>query len=111
MIEERKSTEVMNHEFCSTLKVYNLSEFGGKSLCLCLPGKDIFGLSYIERPKLGDNPKADKPDNEKHMLFVKSTCTFHEKHLKSNKAADSTQISHFDLVFQRVQGEGQLGMS
>ena len=38
------------------------------------------------------------------VVFVKST-------LKSTKTADSTQISHLDLVFHRGQREGQLGIS
>ena len=48
---------------------------------------------------------------------MKSTCTFCEKHAlfvkstwKATKTADSTQLSHLDLVFQRVQWEGQLGI-
>ena len=41
---------------------------------------------------------------------MKST-TFHEKHWKATKTADSTQISHLDLVFHRVQRESQLGIS
>ena len=46
-----------------------------------------------------------------HFLYEK-WCTFHEKHTwKTTKTADSTQISHFDLVFHRVQREGQLGIS
>ena len=39
-------------------------------------------------------------------VFVKSTCK-----VKSTKTADSTQISHFDLVFHRIQREGQLCIS
>ena len=31
--------------------------------------------------------------------------------MKSTKTANSTQISHLDLVFHRVQREGQLGIS
>ena len=31
--------------------------------------------------------------------------------LKATKTADSTQISHYDLVFHRVQREGQLDIS
>ena len=42
----------------------------------------FIGLSYIERPVLGDNPKAHKVDNEKRALFVKSTCAFREKQQK-----------------------------
>ena len=42
--------------------------------------------------------------HEKHM---KST----EKHLKGKKTAYSTQMSDFDLVFYRVQSEGQPGIS
>ena len=71
----------------------------------------------IERPILGDNPKAHNHDNEKRTLFVKSmcflwkACTFCEKYLcfswKATKTVDSTQIFHFDLVFHRVQREGQ----
>ena len=38
------------------------------------------------------------------VLFMKSTW-------KATKTTDSTQISHFDLVFHRVQREGQLGRS
>ena len=55
----------------------------------------------IERPILGVSQKAH---NEKRMLFMKSTW-------KATKTADSTQISHFDLVFHRDQREGQLGIS
>ena len=36
------------------------------------------------------------------------SCAFH---WKATKTADSTQISHYDLVFHRVQREGQLGIS
>ena len=47
-------------------------------------------------------------------LFMKSDIS-HEKHMKSTwkatKTSDSTQISHFDPVFHRVQREGQLGLS
>ena len=39
---------------------------------------------------------------------LKSTALFTEK---QQKTADSTQISHYDLVFHRVQREGQLGIS
>ena len=51
------------------------------------------------------------------LVFMKSgtfcikSSTFCEKHCKATKTADSTQISHFDLVFHRVQREGQLGIS
>ena len=31
--------------------------------------------------------------------------------MKAPKTADSRQISHLDLVFHRVQKEGQLGIS
>ena len=34
--------------------------------------ESLVGLSYIERPILGDNPKAHKVDNEKCVPFVKS---------------------------------------
>ena len=41
------------------------------------------------------------------VLFMwKALCFSYEKHLKSLKTADSTQISHLDLVFHRVQREG-----
>ena len=36
----------------------------------------LIGLLHIERPILGDNPKAHNHDNEKRTLFVKSTCTW-----------------------------------
>ena len=36
------------------------------------------------------------------------TGTFYEKHWKATKTSDSTQISHYDLVFHRVQRECQL---
>ena len=39
----------------------------------------MIGFSFIERPILGDNPKAHKTDNEKRVLFVKSTCALGEK--------------------------------
>ena len=42
--------------------------------------------------------------HEKWHFFMKSTW-------KATKTSDSTQISHFDLVFHRVQREGQLGIS
>ena len=55
------------------------------------------------------------------FIFIKSgtfcikSGAFHEKYMKSTwkttKTADSTQVSHFDLVFHRVQREGQLGIS
>ena len=58
----------------------------------------------------------------KSGTFCMKSCTFHEKYMKSTwkqlkrtwkttKTADSTQISHFDLVFHRVQREGQLSIS
>ena len=44
--------------------------------------------------------------------FCMKTSTFYEKHMKSNKNSwFKTQISHFDLVFHRVQREGQLDIS
>ena len=50
---------------------------------------------------------------EKHCAFHEKRCFSwkvlhfsYEKHLKSLKTADSTQISHLDLVFHRVQREG-----
>ena len=53
-------------------------------------------------------------------LHFSSNCTFHWKALhfssncafywKATKTADSTQISHYDLVFHRVQREGHLGI-
>ena len=48
---------------------------------------------------------------EKHVYFIWKVYAFHEKHWKATKTADSTQISHFDLVFPRVHREGQLGIS
>ena len=42
-----------------------------------------------------------------HEKYMKRT----EKHLNNNKTSDSTQMSHFDLVFHRVQRESQLGIS
>ena len=93
----------------------------------------FIGLSYIERPILGDNPEAHGHDNEKHtffkwkactfcekhLLFSWKVCTFHEKHLhfswkapksmlfiwEATKTADSTQIFHFDLVFIECRGK------
>ena len=68
---------------------------------------------YIyERPILGDNPKPLK-------ILLKSTALFMELHFsgscafhwKVTKTADSTQISHYDQVVNRVQREGQLGIS
>ena len=58
----------------------------------------------------------------KSGTFCMKNCTFHEKYKKSTwkqlkrtwkttKTADSTQISHFDMVFHRVQREGQLSIS
>ena len=54
-------------------------------------------------------------------LFTEKHCAFHETvlftekhyvfHWKATKTADSTQISHYDLVFDRVQREGQLDTS
>ena len=41
-----------------------------------------------------------------HKKYVKSI----EKIWKATKTANSTQVSHFDLVFHRVQREGQLGI-
>ena len=41
-------------------------------------------------------------------LFTENHCAFH---WKATKTADSTQISYFDLVFCRVQREGQLDIS
>ena len=42
---------------------------------------------------------------------VKSVALFMKSTWKPTKTTDSTQISHFDLVFHRVQREGQLGIS
>ena len=42
----------------------------------------------------------------KYGTFREKRCFSYEKHLKSLKTADSTQISHLDLVFHRVQREG-----
>ena len=47
----------------------------------------------------------------KSGAFCMKSGTFHEKHLKSNKKQLIQQISHFDLVFHRVQREGQLSIS
>ena len=47
----------------------------------------------------------------KVALFIKSTWKALKSTWKVTKTADSTQISHFDLVFHRVQREGQLGIS
>ena len=55
----------------------------------------MFGLSK-ERPILDHHPKAQS----------EMRCFSYEKHLKSLKTADSTQISHLDLVFHRVQRKG-----
>ena len=48
------------------------------------------------------------------FVFMKSG-TFHEKYMKTTekqqKTADSTHISYYDLVFCRVQREGQLYIS
>ena len=44
---------------------------------------------------------------ESHAFCMK-TGTFCEKHWKATKTSDSTQISHYDLVFHRVQRECQL---
>ena len=77
--------------------------------------KDIWSFVYIyERPILGDNPKPHKillksavlfSTFHGVVLFTEKCCTFH---WKATKTADSTRISHYDLVFQRVQREGQL---
>ena len=83
------------------------------------PG-DVWSF-VIERPIFSDNPKAHFALFTrfsctfiwKVALFMKSTwkCAFHVKSAwKATKTADSTQISHFDLVFHRVQREGQLGI-
>ena len=67
-----------------------------------------FNLSK-ERPTLGDHPKAHKTLYEKHCAFCEKCCAFCEKkHWKATKIADSTQSSHLDLMFHRVQREGQL---
>ena len=91
----------------------------------------VIGLSK-ERPILDHHPKSSKWNAAlfiwnvaffiwNAVLFMKCG-TFHmkssafrekwrfsyEKHLKSLKTADSTQISHLDLVFHRVQREGHL---
>ena len=42
---------------------------------------------------------------------VKSVALFMKSTWKATKTTDSTQISHFDLVFHRVQRECQLGRS
>ena len=42
---------------------------------------------------------------------LKSIALFMKNTWKATKTTDSTQISHFDLVFHRVQREGQLGRS
>ena len=40
-------------------------------------------------------------------LFTEKCCAFH---WKATKTSNSTQISHYNLVFHRVQREGQLGI-
>ena len=79
----------------------------------------LIGLSYTEWPILCDNPKVHNHDNKKRTLFVKSlkNVRFSWKSPKNvlfiweiTKTADSTQIFHLDLVFHRVQWEGQLGV-
>ena len=49
-----------------------------------------------------------------HFLYekyMKSTWKQLKRTWKTTKTADSTQISHFDLVFHRVQRKGQLSIS
>ena len=61
----------------------------------------LFGLSYIERPILGDNPKGHNYDNEKCALFMKSTCAFCEKHLKmciSHEKQQKQLIQHKSFI-------------
>ena len=69
----------------------------------------LFGLSK-ERPILDHHPKAQSEmrrfSYEMRHFSWKALCFSYEKHLKSLTAADSTQISHLDLVFHRVQREG-----
>ena len=58
--------------------------------------------------------------NQLFLLLFSVIFTFHENcngfHMKFcellgyHQTADSTQISHFDLVFHRIHREGQLGM-
>ena len=74
--------------------------------------QSFIGLSK-ERPILGDHPKPHKTLYEKCCAFLEKHCTFREKapeKWKATKTADSTQISHLDLVFHRVRREGQLCM-
>ena len=47
----------------------------------------------------------------KSGTFCTKTSTFYKKHMKSNKNSWFKQISHYDLVFCRVQREGQLDIS
>ena len=85
----------------------------------------LIGLSK-ERPILDHHPKAQSEMRRfswNAVLFIWNAVLFiwkalhfswkalrfsYEKHLKSLKTADSTQISHLDLVFHRVQREGHL---
>ena len=47
----------------------------------------------------------------KVVLFVQKPALSMKSTWKATKTADSTQISHYDLVFCRVQKEGQLDIS
>ena len=48
---------------------------------------------------------------EKHLKSEKHNEKHQKKQNNKKQTADSTQISHLDLVFHRVQREGQLGIS
>ena len=48
--------------------------------------------------------------HEKHYAFHEKHLKSEKQHWKATKTADSTQISHLDLVFHRVQREDQLCM-
>ena len=47
----------------------------------------------------------------KSGTFCMKTSTFYKKHKKQQNIWFKTQISHFDLVFHRVQREGQSDIS
>ena len=47
----------------------------------------------------------------KAVLFVRKPALSLKSTWKATKTSDSTQISHYDLVFCRVQREGQLDIS
>ena len=82
--------------------VFSIKFLGNDPMCFRSHVQILIGLSK-ERPILDHHPKAQ---SEMRHFSYEMQCFSYEKHLKLLKTADSTQISHLDLVFHRVQREG-----